>query len=68
MRAILAEHVRGARRPLRVRLLVDPEGTPRVEAAPLGPLPSPQRAALAAGLIDSADPLFFHKTTHRAML
>jgi para-aminobenzoate synthetase/4-amino-4-deoxychorismate lyase len=51
---------------MRVRLTVDRAGTPSVAAAPLDPSPEPVRVALSADPVDSRDPLFFHKTTHRA--
>lgn len=68
LRAILGERVQDAREALRVRLLVDGDGTPRVELFPLEPSREPLRVALAEGPIDPADIFFFHKTTRRAML
>ena len=68
LRAMLAQRVHGAREAVRVRLLVDRDGTPRVEVAPLEPSRGPLRVALAAKPIDPADPFFFHKTTRRVML
>ena len=51
-----------------MRLLVERDGTPRVEVFPLEPSRGPLRVALAARPIDPAYPFFFHKTTRRAML
>jgi para-aminobenzoate synthetase/4-amino-4-deoxychorismate lyase len=51
--------------PLRVRLLVDRHGEPRVERSPLRPMPVPMRVGLAAGPIDPTDPFLLHKTTSR---
>ncbi|MFW5856775.1 MAG: aminodeoxychorismate synthase component I [Planctomycetota bacterium] len=54
--------------PHKVRLLVDPDGTPAVEAAPLGPPPTgPARLAVHAEPVDSADVFVYHKTTRRAV-
>ncbi len=54
-------------RPHRVRLLVDPDGAPSVEASPFDPRAErrPWRVTLAAGSVDSADRFLRHKTTHR---
>ena len=68
LRASLDARVQDAGQALRVRLLVNRDGTPRVEAFPLEPPPGPLRVALAAAPIDPADPFFFHKTTRRGML
>jgi branched-subunit amino acid aminotransferase/4-amino-4-deoxychorismate lyase len=51
--------------PLRVRLLVDRDGRPRVQHSPLHPTPVPLRVGLADGPIDPTDPLLLHKTTSR---
>jgi para-aminobenzoate synthetase/4-amino-4-deoxychorismate lyase len=51
--------------PLRVRLLAARDGSLEVQAAPLGPWPSPVRLGFAAEPVDSRDPLLFHKTTRR---
>ena len=50
----------------RVRLLLARNGETRVQYAALAP-PRRLRVALAAEPVDSADPLLYHKTTHRAM-
>ena len=51
---------------LRVRLLVDEDGTPRVETAPLAPTPPvPVRVAFARDPVDPSDRLLYHKTTRR---
>jgi para-aminobenzoate synthetase/4-amino-4-deoxychorismate lyase len=51
--------------PQRVRLLVAPDGSARVEAAPLAPLPRPYRLRLASAPVDPADVFLYHKTTSR---
>jgi para-aminobenzoate synthetase/4-amino-4-deoxychorismate lyase len=51
----------------RVRLLLDARGEMRVEVAPLAAAPRRPRVALAARPVDAADPLLFHKTTHRGL-
>lgn len=53
----------------RVRLLVDGDGTPRIEAAPFDPRAErrPWRIALATDPVDSAGRFLRHKTTHRAV-
>lgn len=51
----------------RVRLLVAPNGLPRVEARGLTPLPDPYRLRLAATAVRQADPFLYHKTTNRAV-
>lgn len=67
IRAALEDAVDGTRS-LRVRLLVGPDGRPRIETAPLDPPPPLVRVALAARPIDPANPLLFHKTTSRGHL
>jgi para-aminobenzoate synthetase/4-amino-4-deoxychorismate lyase len=64
----LAHAVTGSARPLRVRLLVNRNGDPRVEHAPLEAAPGPLRVGLAARPIDPTDPFLFHKTTNRGHL
>jgi para-aminobenzoate synthetase/4-amino-4-deoxychorismate lyase len=51
----------------RVRLLVAPDGRPRVEAHNLTPLPKPYRLRLATTAVRSGDPFLYHKTTNRAV-
>jgi len=51
--------------PRRVRLLVSRDGSVRIKAAPLTPLPSPFRICLARRPVDSRNPFLFHKTTNR---
>jgi len=53
--------------PRRVRLLVAPDGTSRVESFPFDPVTaaSPVRVRLAAAPIDPADRFLYHKTTRR---
>jgi len=52
----------------RVRLLVSPSGSVRVECAPLGPATAlPARLGIAAAPIDPRNVFLRHKTTHRAM-
>lgn len=57
--------VAGADGTLRVRLTLDRRGEPQVGTEPLGATPAVVRVALAREAVDSADPLLFHKTTHR---
>ncbi|MCS6845067.1 MAG: aminodeoxychorismate synthase component I [Caldilineales bacterium] len=68
VRHALASAVRGADEPLRVRLLVDLRGCPRVETAPL---PStglePVRLGLARQPVDPEDVFLYHKTTRRGV-
>ena len=52
--------------PMRVRLLLDRDGRIGIESAPHVPSREPARVAVAAEPVDSADPLLYHKTTHRA--
>lgn len=52
-------------RPHRIRLLVDPDGSPTLQAEPLAPLPHPYRVRLASRPVDSRYPLLYHKTSHR---
>lgn len=56
-------------RPHRVRLRVDGNGAPGIEATPFSPRADrrPWRVALAAGPVDSADRFLRHKTTRRAV-
>jgi para-aminobenzoate synthetase/4-amino-4-deoxychorismate lyase len=49
---------------LRVRLLVSPDGSARIETHPLAPAP-PATIGFAAAPIDPEDPFLFHKTTNR---
>jgi para-aminobenzoate synthetase/4-amino-4-deoxychorismate lyase len=53
----------------RVRLLVDRNGEPTVEALPLPPRAAGPAlcVALAAEPVDISDPFLYHKTTHRAV-
>lgn len=55
-----------APRPARVRLLLNREGIPSVEAQALD-APRTLRVALATTPVDSHDVFLFHKTTHRAV-
>jgi para-aminobenzoate synthetase / 4-amino-4-deoxychorismate lyase len=51
----------------RLRLLLAPDGTARLERAPLpAPLDGPARLAFAAAPVSSRDAALFHKTTDRA--
>jgi para-aminobenzoate synthetase/4-amino-4-deoxychorismate lyase len=61
----LSEAIRGADRPLRVRLTMTARGGLRVEQAPLEPNAAPVRVALAVDPVDPADVLLYHKTTAR---
>ena len=49
----------------KVRLLLDPRGRVRLEAAPLKRLAIPQRVALADFPVEPDNPFLRHKTTHR---
>lgn len=52
----------------RMRLLVDGQGTPRVESAPhSNERREPWRVALAREPVDERDPFLFNKTTQRAV-
>jgi para-aminobenzoate synthetase/4-amino-4-deoxychorismate lyase len=52
----------------RVRLLVSPEGTIRLEHAPLTPLPrSPLLVGMATAPVSRRDGMLYHKTTRRAL-
>lgn len=51
--------------PRRVRLTVSAGGEPRVESAPLEPLPLPYRVRVARRAVDSSDVFLYHKTTWR---
>lgn len=53
---------------MRVRLLVDEDGGIKVAAVPLSPVAEGlMRAHLAPGVVDSADPFLYHKTTQRTV-
>ena len=50
----------------RLRLLLSPDGSTRLERAPLpAPLPGPARVAISAAPIAASDPARYHKTTAR---
>ena len=66
LRSVLDEAVVDLRKPARVRLLLEADGTVACEALDLTPLPEcPLRAALAPTPIDRANLFLFHKTTRR---
>ena len=66
LRTVLDAAVVDLRRPSRVRLLLEADGTVACEALDLTPLPaSPLRAALAPTPIDRGNLFLFHKTTRR---
>jgi para-aminobenzoate synthetase/4-amino-4-deoxychorismate lyase len=67
IRRALAAAVEGGAGPLRVRLLLALDGTPRVEQSPLLPRPDPLVVALASTPVDDQDVFLFHKTTRRAV-
>ncbi|CAK0761921.1 para-aminobenzoate synthetase / 4-amino-4-deoxychorismate lyase [Gammaproteobacteria bacterium] len=52
--------------PQRVRLRLDEDGMIRTESTLLGEGTSEVSLTLAASAIDSSNPFFYHKTTHRA--
>ncbi len=56
----------GATSALRVRLLVNRQGSPRAEHTPLVPSEGPLRVRFAAEAIDPHEVWLFHKTTNRA--
>jgi len=71
LRAFAEAHAAGD---WRVRLCVAPDGTPRVEGAPLPErwltlqdTPDSRPVIMAATPISHHDPFLFHKTTHRAV-
>ncbi len=68
IRRTLAEAARGFdARPMRLRLLLDPDDGPSVEAVPFAPeRPRPvRRLALAGDAVDPDDVFLYHKTTRR---
>jgi para-aminobenzoate synthetase/4-amino-4-deoxychorismate lyase len=66
IRAALDAHARERGGAWRVRLLLADDGAPRVESAPLTPLPpGPQHVAIASAPVSSDDRFLFHKTTRR---
>lgn len=67
VRGFLEEQARAfGTEPMRVRLLVDRSGNPRLEWAPLPPS-KPVCLGLAREPVDEGDIFLFHKTTHRAV-
>ncbi|CAK0775024.1 para-aminobenzoate synthetase / 4-amino-4-deoxychorismate lyase [Gammaproteobacteria bacterium] len=67
MRRILTESAAGfSPSPQRVRLLLDEDGTMRTESIVLDPCLAQVSLVLATTAINSSDPFFYHKTTHRA--
>lgn len=73
VRAALEAHAArfGDRRPRKVRLLLDAEGSLHIESELLAEDPEsaaglPARACIARKRTGPADPFLFHKTTHRA--
>lgn len=68
VRAALDTAVRGAGRRLKVRLLLEDDGSARCTAQPLEPRPArPLRVGIAADPVDPRDRFLFHKTTNRAV-
>ena len=65
VRRSLERAVRELAAPQRVRLLVDEDGSVRVEASPLELRQEPRRLALATHPVNANDCFLFHKTTHR---
>ena len=66
VRAALDRAASGLGGPSRVRLLVDLDGRPEVEAAPLTfPAALPLRLGLAPRPVDPGSPWLYHKTTRR---
>jgi para-aminobenzoate synthetase / 4-amino-4-deoxychorismate lyase len=65
VRQAIEAAVAGSTVPQRVRLLVNPQGAPRVEVRPHVPNPGPVRLRLAAESIDARDIRLYHKTTAR---
>ncbi len=51
--------------PHRLRLVVSPEGQPRLESFPLALTTPAFKVCLAKQPVDSASPFLYHKTTHR---
>jgi para-aminobenzoate synthetase / 4-amino-4-deoxychorismate lyase len=71
-RGRVAEELRrcaaGLQEPSRVRVVVDPDGAPRVESCPLPePGAGPLRVGLAADPVDPESVWLYHKTTRRAL-
>jgi para-aminobenzoate synthetase/4-amino-4-deoxychorismate lyase len=65
LRQALSDALAGAARPLRVRLLVGPDGAIAVQQSPLERSAQPARVALAADAIDRLEVFLYHKTTNR---
>jgi para-aminobenzoate synthetase/4-amino-4-deoxychorismate lyase len=53
--------------PHRIRLVVQQDREPLLEAHLLTDLPQPYRLGIARGPVNSRDPFLYHKTTHRAV-
>jgi para-aminobenzoate synthetase/4-amino-4-deoxychorismate lyase len=52
--------------PRKVRLLLDRDGSLRITSEPIAaPASQPLRVRICPNRIDPADPMYFHKTTHR---
>jgi para-aminobenzoate synthetase/4-amino-4-deoxychorismate lyase len=67
VRALLDRHASGWSGPLRIRLLLGSDGTPRLEQRPHQPTAAPMRVRLARDPVDEDDVFLFHKTTNRGM-
>ncbi len=63
----LAERAFDIEKKFRIRLLLSRSGQPTVEAVPFVPTHSSAVVRIASDRIDSADPMYFHKTTHRPL-
>jgi len=64
----LARCAAGLHEPSRVRVVVGPDGAPRVEASPLTePLARPLRVGFATDPVDPESVWLYHKTTRRAV-
>jgi para-aminobenzoate synthetase/4-amino-4-deoxychorismate lyase len=67
VREAIDRAVAASAKPLRVRLLLSDDGTPRVEYAPLESTTAPARVIFAAGPIDPTNVFLYHKTTNRGV-
>jgi len=65
VRAQLDSAVANRYRDARIRILLDRDGNPEIEAHELAAAPDPMRVVLAAEPVSTSDVFLFHKTTRR---
>lgn len=63
----LTERAFDPQKKFRIRLLLSKRGVPTVEAIPFTPTLSSSTIRIANDRTNSADPLYYHKTTHRPL-